>query len=59
MQQLARRYPRLWLIPTTAFYTQTQQRLLPELTTAFRVAGYRDFFGTWVCLLEARLPKSR
>jgi mannosyltransferase len=56
--QLARQHPRVWLIATQLFTPQMQGRLLPVLTSAFRVAGQRTYPTVWVYLLEAKSPAS-
>jgi hypothetical protein len=52
--QLAARYPRVWLIATPPFTKGMQQRLLPPLTSAFRVVGQRTYPAIWLHLLEAK-----
>ena len=54
--RLARQHPRVWLIATPPFTAEMQQRLLPALTSAFRVAGQRTYPAIWIHLLEAKSP---
>lgn len=51
-QDLAKRYPRVWLIATPPFDAGMQSRL-QALHSAFRFAWRGNFGGTWVNLLEA------
>jgi len=53
VRQLAMRYPRVWLVWDIAASRQTEQRLFPELSAAYQVVRYRDFFWTWIYLLRA------
>jgi len=54
--RLARQHPRVWLIATPPFTAEMQTRLLPIMTSAFRVVGERTYPAIWVTLLEAKPP---
>jgi mannosyltransferase len=54
-RQLAKQYPRVWLILSTPFGPTNgavRRQLLPALSAAFRVRAGREFNQVWVYLLE-------
>lgn len=55
-RNLAKRYPRVWLIATPPFTGEMQRRLVPTLTSAYRVAGQHTYPAIWIHLLEANSP---
>jgi 4-amino-4-deoxy-L-arabinose transferase-like glycosyltransferase len=59
ISRLAQQHPRVWLIATPPFTAKMQQRLLPSLLSAYRVAGTRFYPAIWVHLLEVKSPAPR
>lgn len=63
VQQLAGRYPRVWLILASPMDDITLTRTLSELRGSYRFAGESSMTGTpiypWVYLFEAKHPATR
>jgi mannosyltransferase len=53
VRQLADEHPRVWVIATLLFEVQTEQRLIPLLSTAYTLVEHREFFGADVYLFQA------